>query len=174
MWRYKLIAVGVPLILVLALGVSAMASGTNGSFSFGAKLRGYEETPLTINSNGTGQFRATPTSTGFSYTLTYSGLGSNAVAAHIHLGQRATTGGVAIPLCGAPKPACPPTGGIVTGTISASDVQAIATQGLAAGDLAAVVRAIRAGFAYVNVHTLTFPSGEIRGQIRAGEDEDED
>jgi hypothetical protein len=172
MRRYRLIAVGVPLVIVLALGVSAMASSADGSFSFGAKLRGYEETPLTINSNGTGQFRATPTSTGFSYTLTYSGLGSNAVAAHIHLGQRATTGGVAIPLCGGLKPACPPTGGTVTGTISPSDVQLITAQGLAAGDLAAVVRAIRAGFAYVNVHTTVFPSGEIRGQIRGGEDED--
>jgi hypothetical protein len=173
MRRYRLIAVGVPLVIVLALGVSAMASSADGSFSFGAKLRGYEETPLTINSNGTGQFRATPTSTGFSYTLTYSGLGSNAVAAHIHLGQRATTGGVAIPLCsGGNKPACPAGGGTVTGTIVASDVVAITAQGLAAGDLASVVRAIRAGFAYVNVHTTVFPSGEIRGQIRGGEDED--
>jgi hypothetical protein len=60
----------------------------------------------------------------------------------------------------------------VTGTISPSDVQLITAQGLAAGDLAAVVRAIRAGFAYVNVHTTVFPSGEIRGQIRGGEDED--
>jgi hypothetical protein len=60
----------------------------------------------------------------------------------------------------------------VIGTIIASDVLAIAAQGLAAGDLAAVVRAIRAGFAYVNVHTTVFPSGEIRGQIRGGQDED--
>ena len=172
MRRYKLIAVGVPLILVLALGVSAMASSADGSFSFGAKLRGLEETPAVIT-NATGTFRATPTSTGFNYTLTYSGLGSNAVAAHIHLGQRATTGGVAIPLCsGGNKPACPAGGGTVTGTIVASDVVAITAQGLAAGDLASVVRAIRAGFAYVNVHTTVFPSGEIRGQIRGGEDED--
>jgi hypothetical protein len=60
----------------------------------------------------------------------------------------------------------------VTGTISASDVLAIPGQGLAAGDLASMVRAIRAGFAYVNVHTTNFPSGEIRGQIRVEEDGD--
>jgi len=173
MRRSRLIAAGVPLILVLALGVSAMASGSNGSFSFGAKLRGYEETPLTINSNGTGQFSATPTSTGFNYTLTYSGLSSNALFAHIHFGQRATTGGVAIFLCGGGgKPTCPVAGGTVTGTISASDVQAIAAQGLAAGDLASMVKAIKAGFAYVNVHTTNFPTGEIRGQIRVEQDED--
>jgi hypothetical protein len=173
MRRYRLIAVGGALMLVLALGVSAMASGGSGSFSFGAKLRGYEETPLTINSNGTGQFRATPTTTGFNYTLTYSGftMSNPAQAAHIHLGQRATTGGVAIPLCGAPKPACPPTGGTVTGSIIATDVVGPTAQGINPGDLAAVVRAIRAGFAYVNVHSVNFPTGEIRGQIRVEEDD---
>jgi hypothetical protein len=173
MRRSRLIAVGVPLILVLALGVSAMASGGSGSFSFGARLRGYEETPASINSNGTGTFTATPTASGFTYTLTYSGLSSNALFAHIHFGQRATSGGVAIFLCGGGgKPACPVAGGTVTGTISASDVVAIPAQGLAAGDLASVVRAIKAGFAYVNVHTTNFPTGEIRGQIKVVQDED--
>jgi hypothetical protein len=172
MRRFRYIALAVPLVVVLALGASAMANGGSGSFSFGAKLRGYEETPLTINSNGTGLFTATPTSTGFNYTLTYSGLSSNALFAHIHFGQRATTGGVAIFLCGGGgKPICPVAGGTVTGTISASDVQAIAGQGLAAGDLASMVRAIKAGFAYVNVHTTNFPTGEIRGQIRVEEDD---
>jgi hypothetical protein len=172
MRRFRFITLAVPLVVVLALGASAMANGGSGSFSFGAKLRGYEETPLTINSNGTGVFTATPTSAGFNYTLTYSGLSSNALFAHIHFGQRATTGGVAIFLCGGGgKPICPVAGGTVTGTISASDVQAIAGQGLAAGDLASIVRAIKAGFAYVNVHTTNFPTGEIRGQIRVEEDD---
>jgi CHRD domain len=173
MRRYRLVAVGVPLMLVLAFGVSAMASGSDGGFSFGARLRGYEETPASINSNGTGMFRATPTSTGFIYTLTFSGLSSNALFAHIHFGQRATSGGVAIFLCGGGgKPSCPAGGGTVTGTISASDVLAIPGQGLTAGDLASVVRAIKAGFAYVNVHSTNFPTGEIRGQIRVQEDGD--
>jgi hypothetical protein len=30
---------------------------------------------------------------------------------------------------------------------------------------AELVRAIRAGYAYANLHTTRFPSGEIRGQI---------
>ena len=36
---------------------------------------------------------------------------------------------------------------------------------LALGDFDALVRAIRTGEAYANMHTATFPSGEIRGQI---------
>ncbi len=55
----------------------------------------------------------------------------------------------------------------MTGTIVASDVVGPTAQGIAAGDLASVLRAIRAGMAYANVHTSTFPNGEIRGQIRA-------
>jgi hypothetical protein len=29
-----------------------------------------------------------------------------------------------------------------------------------------IVEAVKAGNAYVNVHTVTYPAGEIRGQIR--------
>jgi len=54
------------------------------------------------------------------------------------------------------------------GPITAANVIAgsMAPQQLAAGDLAAVVAAIRAGAAYANVHTTPSPGGEIRGQIR--------
>ena len=40
-----------------------------------------------------------------------------------------------------------------------------------AGDLAAVMRAIRAGASYANMHTPpNFPGGEIRGQIQRNDD----
>jgi hypothetical protein len=40
-----------------------------------------------------------------------------------------------------------------------------AAQGVAPGEFAELVRAIRAGVTYANVHTTTHGSGEIRGQI---------
>jgi hypothetical protein len=56
----------------------------------------------------------------------------------------------------------------VSGEITTANVIAgsMAPQQLAAGDLAAVIAAIRAGAAYANVHTNVSPGGEIRGQIR--------
>jgi hypothetical protein len=43
---------------------------------------------------------------------------------------------------------------------------AAVAQGIAAGEFAELVKAIRARRAYANVHSLKFPGGEIRGQIR--------
>ena len=40
-----------------------------------------------------------------------------------------------------------------------------ASQGIAPGDFDAIIEAMRAGHAYANIHTTSFPSGEIRGQI---------
>jgi hypothetical protein len=66
----------------------------------------------------------------------------------------------------------------VTGPITAANVinANTASQQITAGELAEVVAAIRAGFAYVNVHTTPLnPGGEIRGPIRASrKDQDRD
>jgi hypothetical protein len=53
----------------------------------------------------------------------------------------------------------------VTGTILASDVGGPVAQGIAPGELAELLQAIRAGVTYANVHTNKHPSGEIRGAI---------
>ncbi|HLB77461.1 MAG TPA: CHRD domain-containing protein, partial [Candidatus Dormibacteraeota bacterium] len=105
--------------------------------------------------------------------------------AHIHVAQLSVTGSIVIWLCGttgtpgpppapptpgpAGTPTCTPGSGTFTGTITAADVVAGATasQQLTAGDLDAVIAAMRAGTAYANVHTTLSPGGEIRGQIRA-------
>jgi hypothetical protein len=65
-------------------------------------------------------------------------------------------------------PFCPLPGGTVTGTIVPVQVLAQTAQGIAAQDFDKVVRAIRAGAAYVNVHSTLFGPGEIRGQLRKG------
>jgi hypothetical protein len=49
-------------------------------------------------------------------------------------------------------------------------VKAITAQSQDAGDIAALIRAIKAGYTYANVHSQAFGTGEIRGQI--GDDDD--
>jgi hypothetical protein len=154
------------LVAVMVAVVPTVVLGQGRESSLAAVLSGYQETP-TLNSKGRGRFSASvdDRTSSIRYRLTYSGL-TNVTVAHIHLGARAIAGGVAAFLCGGDdKPACPANGGTVTGTITAADVHAIPAQGLPANDFADLVRAIRAGATYANVHTLAFPAGEIRGQI---------
>ena len=132
-----------------------------------------------MSTTGSGAFRATvtPSGDGFAYRLTYSALEGNVTQAHIHFGQPFTTGGISVWLCsnlnppGATPPgtpACPPPPATITGTIDASDVVGPNAQGIAPGEIEELMRAIRAGVTYANVHSTKFPGGEIRGQVRAG------
>ena len=151
-----------------ALSARAATHASNGSSNeeLRAGLNGFQQVP-SILSNGKGTFTATIKNGSISYTLTYSGLSSTALFSHIHFAQRGVNSGIFAFLCGGGgKPACPPNGGTVTGTITATDILALTAQGLAAGDFAGAVRALESGNTYVNVHTTNFPAGEIRGQIQ--------
>jgi hypothetical protein len=109
--------------------------------------------------------------------LTYAGpfdanpAGGTVTQAHIHIGAPAIAGGISAFLCTnlangpAGTPACPAAPASVTGTITPAQVVGPAAQGVQPGEFAELVRALRAGAAYANVHTTTFPAGEIRGQI---------
>lgn len=142
-----------------------------------ARLSGYEETPLTINTTGSGEFKAhvNHDGTAIDYQLTYQNLSSNVQQAHIHFGRPAISGMIVLFLCtngtppvGVPTPQACPNAGTITGTLTAADVIARAAQGIDGGaaGFAEILDAIEAHAAYVNVHTDTFPSGEIRGRLR--------
>ena len=80
--------------------------------------------------------------------------------------------GTTQPLAGPPGTQTCPQSGTITGHITAANVIAASqtAQQIAAGELDEVIRAIRAGVAYANVHTNLSTGGEIRGQIRVGDD----
>lgn len=165
---------GVSLLVALFAGSLAVAKNGNGSSSARAHLNGYNEVPGSISTVARGVFRARidKHANTIDYTLTYSGIeGGTATQAHIHFGQRHTAapGNVSAFLCGGgDKPACPTPGGTVSGTIDAADVVGPAGQGIAPGQIDELIRAMRAGATYANVHSTTYPGGEIRGQIKAG------
>jgi CHRD domain len=150
----------------VATGASAHPSRGNDAVALRAYLTGFQEVP-SLNSPGRAILRATMTPSQITYTLTYANLSAPPTMAHIHVGQPGVDGGVSVFFCGGGgKPACPTTtSGTVTGTIGAADVIGPTAQGFQAGDLASLERAIRAGVTYTNMHTPTFPNGEIRGQI---------
>ena len=137
---------------------------------FAAKLRSGNETPVSLSTAGSGVFGAQLDAgeTALTFALLYSSIeGGTIIGAHIHLGQPGITGGIVIHFCGTGgKPACPASPGVVSGAVTAIDVVAVTSQGIAAGEFAEVIRAIRKGDAYVNVHTTTFPGGEIRGPVQ--------
>ena len=138
-----------------------------------ARLSGFNETPQALSTAAQGTFKAEIINeTSINFTLSYSGLEGNVTQAHIHFGRPAITGGITIWLCGTatnPGPAgtlaCAAPSGTVTGVVDASDVIGPAGQGIAAGEFAEVLRAIRGGATYANVHSSLYPSGEIRGPI---------
>jgi hypothetical protein len=157
--------------VVGAVGATGAAIAGNGGRNFNANLTGYEEVP-SISTAGNGRFTAQVDRGGtqIRYTLTYRDLEGGATsAAHIHFAQRGVNGDVSAFLCGGgTKPPCPPSGS-VSGVIVASDVIGPANKGIAPGEIDELIRAMRAGATYVNVHTTpTYPTGEIRGQIGRG------
>lgn len=150
-----------------------------------ARLDGIHETnPSTIITNGTGTLTATVNDdSSITYTLSYKNLSTPVTQAHIHIGATKITGGISVFFCSnlsngpAGTPACPndaTNSGTVTHTVTAADVVGPVGQGVPAGDMADVVRAIASGVTYANVHTTAHPAGEIRGQIRSTEDEDDE
>ena len=109
--------------------------------------------------------------TSITFELNYSDLVADSLFAHIHLGQKGVAGGVMIFFCDNSNPphsprSCPTGGGTVMGTVTAADADRLDGQGIAPGEFSKVIEAIRSGVTYVNVHSVKFPPGEIRGQVR--------
>jgi len=122
------------------------------------------------------------------YTLTYTGpFTSDVQQANIHFGKSRDSGGIVVwlcqttakpaptqvstitPTCTAPSPTA-----TVKGTITPDNVLAVPGQNVTAKDFDAITDAITSHTAYANIHTATFPGGEIRGQVHPVENEDHD
>jgi hypothetical protein len=163
----RLVIIAAAAVLTLgAIGTVAANDDKNKSKDVKAVLTGFNEVPLSISTSGTGKLRMSidGSNTTVSYTLSFSGLEGGAVTgAHLHLGKPGVAGNVIVNLC--PVTCVSP----VSGTFAAANVVAQPTQGIAGpADWAEVLKAIRAGAVYANVHTTGYPAGEIRGQLSGG------
>jgi hypothetical protein len=162
------------LLLVAACLAGTVPSWAEGPRRGHADLNGYGENPtLSSPASGTLDVRISRDGQSLEYVLSYDGLPTSVLFAHIHLGRPAINGGVMVFLCtnsappaGIPVPPhCPQVGGTVSGVLTAADVIGPPSQGLSVGEFAEVIRALEAIAAYANVHTTAFPGGEIRGQV---------
>jgi hypothetical protein len=144
-----------------------------------ATLIGYQEVPSVSTAAG-GKFQANinEDNTEVAYELTYSNLEGAVQQAHIHFAQSGVNGGITVFLCTnlgngpAGVQVCPAAPATITGTIAAADISpnipataAAIGQGLGTGEFDEFLKALRAGKLYVNVHSTTYPGGEIRSQL---------
>ena len=124
---------------------------------FLALLNGSSERPTPNNSTGSGAASLIVSGTTVNYTVAYQGITGPPTGLHIHSpgGVNAAVG-VSVDLLTTPLTA---TSGVLTGSFTATNIR---TAGVS---LDSLITLLRNGNAYVNVHSTTFPGGEIRGQV---------
>jgi hypothetical protein len=127
---------------------------------FVAELSGSGEVPP-VPTSGTGiaEFRLL-SARRLSYRLSVRDL-RDITEAHIHLGRRNENGPIVAWLFGPSRPVSV-TGVLASGRITRRDL----VGPLRGRSIATLVRLMRQGRTYTNVHTVRHPDGEIRGQIR--------
>jgi hypothetical protein len=187
--------------MIAALAIFAMA-GTgwafddNGGRRFRERLNGLKEAAAVVSTTGNGTFQARINDDGtrIDYTLTFRELEGDVRQAHIHIGHPQNTGGIVLWLCQTAASPDPTVGndtpqcdedevgnfreGRVSHFLTSDDVQNLPANGIAGptptteGEFEEVLRLIRAGRTYVNVHSAKFPPGEIRSQIDNRDDDD--
>lgn len=136
---------------------------------FTARLTGEAERPNPVNTDGSGHLilKLSKDSTSLSYKLIVNNL-EGITQAHIHCGGPEVAGPPIVFLFGFDAAGVTKNGVLAEGTITASDVIVRPDSQECMGGVAnfdQLLQKIASGDTYVNVHTLAFPGGEIRGQI---------
>lgn len=157
------------LLTALATATTVLAGKEGGQRQFQAQLSGANEVPAN-DSNGTGQglVRFSRDETSLTFKLAAWNL-DGVTMAHIHCGPEGANGPVALFLYGPNPVGVSPSGLLSQGTATDADIRPVAASDVCPGGvatLADLIKHIRAGNAYVNVHSIDFPPGEIRGQLR--------
>ncbi len=128
---------------------------------FFAKLRGRNEVPpVETDARGEAFFKLSQDELSLKFKLDLFDI-EDVVAAHLHIGAKGTNGPVVAFLFG---PITNPVSiecATLTGTITQEDL----VGPLAGQTLGTLVNEIISGNIYINVHTVQYPNGEIRGQL---------
>lgn len=126
-------------LLLLALALPHFAWG---QLMFNASLKGWNEVPpRETPAFGTGTATLDLATKLFELNYSFEGLVADQTAAHIHVAPEGANGGVLFPF---------PLGSPVSFSQTLTDAQ---------------IDELRSGLWYINVHSATYPGGEIRGQL---------
>lgn len=160
-------------LLVVMLILTGTAAANPGQRNFVAHLSGAGEVPpVDTLSQGQAIFQLSADGSSLHYKLIVANL-VDTLQAHIHCGTAGVNGPVVVFLYpDAPPPQLIPgrfSGVLAEGTRTNAHViprpdSAECPGGVA--DFDDLIAKMRSGEAYVNVHTVAYPGGEIRGQIR--------
>ncbi len=149
------------LLIAVFASFGVVAEEYGGHRGFKAKITGEQVVPPVMTmAKGEAVFTLTKDDE-LSYKLTLTDM-ENVTAAHIHIGKMGKNGGPVAGLFAGPKKEGKFSGALSEGTITAKEL----IGPLAGKTVEDLVKLIKSGEAYVNVHTDKYPDGEIRGQIK--------
>lgn len=136
--------------------------------TFVARLAGANEVPsVATDAQGSARLHLSAKTPALRYRVRVADI-EGVTQAHIHCGLPGVNGPVVAFLFGPNPTGVTPGRVLASGSILPSEVLSVPDSAACPGGIASLtdlVARIRSGGAYVNVHTLTNPSGEIRGQI---------
>jgi CHRD domain-containing protein len=150
-----------PWLLAGSLIVTGATTAWANSGHFKTHLTGAEEVPAVVTgAQGQATFKLSADGMSLGYKLNVANI-EDVTQAHIHLGAPGANGGIVVFLFGLEPDGVDVNGRLASGSITADDL----INALAGQPLSTLITAIESGGAYVNVHTLAHPGGEIRGQL---------
>ncbi len=153
------------IISIAAISLSFNSIQAQEGETFSASLSGNDEVPPTQSTaTGLAKFQTDQNGTQVSYWLNITGL-NEITGAHIHNGTAGQNGDVVVTLSG-PESAQNAENAVISlkGNITNDELQGP----LAGKELSELVGLMSDGTVYVNVHTVEFKDGAIRGQIASG------
>lgn len=150
------------LLFVILSTILSVSVGFAAEKSFKTKLTGAAEVPpVTTKATGDVKFKLKEDGTELVWELHVKNI-ENTTAAHIHRGMKGENGPPVANLFTGPKKNGKFSGELAEGTIRAKDL----TGDLMGKSIDELVKLIKSGDIYVNVHTDAHPDGEIRGQLK--------
>ena len=154
----KALQVGAAMMAAILIGAAAASAQVVVAT---ATLGGGEETPILLSgAAGTAEVAIDTNAKEFAVTLRIFNIPTTTTAGHIHVGAKGIAGPVVVDF-----PAIAGRLGDFVTTFRVGEASFRPNPAIGINTIDDVIQAVANGNAYVNIHTTSFPAGEIRGQL---------